>query len=423
MKYFHSQIILQDRCNGDMKCVRACPTQALRYRNNKVIFYDDLCVDCGECINVCKEKAIVPVMDEISDFNKFKFNIAIPSRVLYTQFSSGISPMMVQKALSKTGFDVVIDVSQELHEMGYAFAEYLKSDPVSKPIISSNCPSVIRLIQVKYPNLMRFISPFDVPREIVAKNAKVKFAEETGLEIKDIGVTYISPCPAKVVSIKQPAEKEKSWIDNAIAINDIYKILLQEILTMQDKENINKKHDNFFFSKGWGVLAYLQNGVDSTRSMSVKGIANLKMILNDIEDSRLEDIDFIEASTCSQGCIGGAFCVENPYIAWHNSKILERRYADPFDFDGEAVLKKYEENQFFYENRLKPRTTRALSDDLQTSLKRMKQKERIFSKLPGIDCGLCGAPTCETFADDYARGEADISDCYLLRRTTDSPPA
>jgi iron only hydrogenase large subunit-like protein len=380
-------------------------------------------VDCGECINVCKEKAFVPVIDEISDFNKFKFKIAIPSKVLYTQFSPAISPTMIQEAIKRMGFDVVVDVSQELHEIGFAFAEYLNSNPPAKPIISSNCPSVIRLIQVKYPNLMRFISPFDVPREIVAKNSKLKFAKEKGINIKDIGVTYITPCPAKVVSIKQPAEKEKSWIDNAVAINDIYKILHQEILTIQENKKMSKKDDNFFYCKGWGVLAYLQHGEANNRYMSVKGIANLKMILNDIEDSRLENIDYIEASTCSQGCVAGAFCVENPYIAWHNSKLLEMKYPKPFDFNGETVSKKYRENQFFFEHHLKPRTTRALSTDLQTSLKRMKQKERIFSKLPGNDCGLCGAPTCETFADDYARGEADITDCYFLRATTNISPA
>jgi hypothetical protein len=151
--------------------------------------------------------------------------------------------------------------------------------------------------------------------------------------------------------------------------------------------------------------------------MSVQGIENIKMILNDIEDSRLQNIDYIEATACAQGCIGGAFCVENPYIAWHNAKMLENKYSKPFDFQEKEVLKKYKERFFFFEHHLLPRATRSLSDDLPTSIKRMKQKERIFSKLPKKDCALCGAPNCETFAEDCARGEADITDCIFFKST------
>jgi iron only hydrogenase large subunit-like protein len=401
-----------------MKCVRACPTQALRFRHNKILLYDDLCVDCGECINVCKENVFIPVIDEISDFDKFKFKIAIPSRVLYTQFASYISPAIVHQTLKKIGFDVVIDVAQEMNEIGFAISEYIKSNPECMPIISSLCPSVIRLIQVSYPNLMRSISPFDVPREIAAKNAKRKYSAELGIDINKIGVIYITPCPARVVSIKQPAEKEKSWIDNAIAIKDIYKMLLLEILKIQDNIKAEMSEEYFYYCKGWGVLSFLQQRIDYKRYISVSGIENVKMILNDIEDSKLQNIDYIEASACAQGCIGGAFCVENPYIALHNSKMLEKKYGNPFDFNEKEVLKKYKERFFFTEHHLLPRTTRSLSADLPTSIKRMKQKEMIFSKLPRKDCGLCGAPSCETFAEDCARGEADMTDCIFFRRTS-----
>jgi ArsR family metal-binding transcriptional regulator len=47
----------------------------------------------------------------------------------------------------------------------------------------------------------------------------------------------------------------------------------------------------------------------------------------------------------------------------------------------------------------------------------MKQKERIFAKLPKKDCGLCGAATCETFAQDCALGEADLTDCIFFKST------
>ena len=101
MQFYHSHIILEDKCKGRTKCVKSCPTEALRFRNNKVIFYDDLCVDCGECINVCPEKVFVPVIDELSDFDKYEYKFVIPSKILYTQFNTDTPPQLIHKTLIK----------------------------------------------------------------------------------------------------------------------------------------------------------------------------------------------------------------------------------------------------------------------------------------------------------------------------------
>jgi CO dehydrogenase/acetyl-CoA synthase gamma subunit (corrinoid Fe-S protein) len=33
--------------------------------------------------------------------------------------------------------------------------------------------------------------------------------------------------------------------------------------------------------------------------------------------------------------------------------------------------------------------------------------------LPKLDCGICGAPTCLTFAEDIVKGEAVLTDCIF----------
>ncbi len=414
MKFFHSHIILSEKCKGTTKCIKACPTQALRYRKNKLIFFDDLCVDCGECINVCPESVFVPVIDEINDFEKFEYKIAIPARVLYSQFNADIHPLLIHETLKKIGFNEVIDISQNINVISYALSEHMKNKTDGKPVIGSFCPAVLRLIQVNYPNLMELISPFDVARELTAKEAKKRISEEKGIDIDKIGVIYFSPCPSKVVSIKQPAEKETSWIDGAISISDIYKIIHPEILKLKNQWKPKEGEEYFYYGKGWGMLNQILQHVDSEKCLSVIGIDNIKMILDDIEDSKLVNIDYLEAYTCAQGCLGGAFCVENPYISKHNSYILRKKYGIPADINKKEIIEKYHQGYYFMENKLEPRKTRILSSDLGTSIKRMKQKERILSKLPKKDCGLCGAPSCETFAQDCSMGEAELSDCIFF---------
>ena len=57
-----------------------------------------------------------------------------------------------------------------------------------------------------------------------------------------------------------------------------------------------------------------------------------------------------------------------------------------------------------------------LGNTLTESFSRFNQVERICKKLPGLDCGSCGAPTCKALAEDIVRGEADEKDCiYYLR--------
>jgi len=383
-----------------------------------ITYYDDLCVDCGACINVCPEHVFAPIMDDFSDFEKFEFKIAIPSRTLYTQFNASIHPNQIHQALKNIGFDAVMDISRVSQELIFAISEYLKTNPKEKPIISSFCPSLIRLIQVNYPNLMELISTFDASREITAKEAKQEYAEKLGISISKVGAIYITPCPAMVVSIKQPAEKEKSWIDGAIGIKDIYNLILPEILQMNEQVETIDTEFHFHYGTGWGETGHLSRFLDAERHLTIVGIENIMNVLNDIEDSKLKNIDYIEAYTCPQGCIGGIFCVENPYISRHNAIMLERKFGELKLFDEAEVLKKYHEQYYFLGRHVLPRPTRAQAVDIGTSIKRMIQKERIFVKLPKKDCGLCGAPTCETFAQDCARGEAELSDCIFFKLST-----
>ena len=44
----------------------------------------------------------------------------------------------------------------------------------------------------------------------------------------------------------------------------------------------------------------------------------------------------------------------------------------------------------------------------------MKELEEIEEKLPGLDCGSCGSPSCRTLAEDIVRGFAKDIDCIFI---------
>ena len=414
MGYYHAHKIDLDKCQGHMVCMRHCPTQAIRVRNGKAIVSEDLCVDCGACVSHCPSGAIVPITDPVAEISRFKYKVVIPTSVLYSQFDPSIHPYIIHQAFKKLGFDEVVDVGISCAAMSRAMVKYIKNYHNRWPLITSDCPSTMRLIQVRYPDLVDLILPLDVPREVTAREVKKSFPARLGLKEEEIGVIYVAPCPAKIVSIKQPAEKARSWFDGAVSIRDVYSALMPQILMLRDQFDESRVPKDFVFSSAWATLGGVTRAVQMEHWLAVAGLEHVMKIFDDIENSRLRKIELVEASPCMLGCIAGSFTVENPYVARTNSIKQSAKYERPIQIDDADIEQKLNEGYYYLENAILPRPTKYFDTDLETSIKRMKERERVYQKLRKIDCGCCGAPTCMAFAEDFARGEARLTDCIFL---------
>lgn len=413
-QYYHAHKVDLDKCRGHMSCMRHCPTQAIRIRGSKAIISEELCVDCGTCISVCPSGAIVPITDPVAELSHFKYKVVVPSPVLYSQFESNIHPYIIHLALKKLGFDEVVDAGASSAALARALVKYMKKYRGRLPLISSHCPSMLRLIQVKYPDLVELVIPLDVPREVTAKEIRMSFPDKLGLKLEDIGIIYIAPCPAKIVSIKQPAEKARSWFDGVYSIKDVYSVLLPQIVAIKEEFTEKDVPKDFSFNAGWATLGGITRAVEMENWLAVSGLDHVMKILDDIENSKLRNIDFVEALACMLGCIGGKFNVESPYVARTNSIKQRAKYENRIETNDEEIEENLKKGYYFIENPILPRPTKYFDTDLETSIKRMKEKERVYKKLRQIDCGYCGAPTCMAFAEDYVRGEAKLTDCIFL---------
>jgi len=413
-QYYHAHKVVLEKCRGRLNCMRHCPTQAIRVKGGKAIISEELCVDCGTCISGCPSGAIVPITDPPTGISHFKYKVVVPSPVLYSQFDPSTHPYIIHLALKKLGFDEVVDVSTSSAALARALVKYMKKSRGRLPLISSHCPSMLRLIQVKYPDLVELVVPLDVPREVTAREIRRNLPTKLGLKAEDIGIVYIAPCPAKIVSIKQPAEKAKSWFDGAVSIKDVYSVLLPQIVAIKEKFDEKVVPKDFSFNAGWATLGGVTRAVKMENWLAVSGLDHVMKILDDIENSRLRNIEFVEALACMLGCIGGAFNVESRYLARTNTIKQRAKYEKEIEVDDQDVEQKLEEGYYFIENPILPRPTKYFDTDLETSIKRMKERERVYQKLRQIDCGCCGAPTCLAFAEDFVRGEVKLTDCIFF---------
>ncbi len=413
-QYYHAHKVVLEKCRGHMTCMRHCPTQAIRVKGGKAVISEDLCVDCGTCISVCPAGAIVPITDPVGEISHFRYKVVVPSPVLYSQFESSVHPYIIHLAFKKLGFDEVADVSASSAALARALVKHMRKYRGRLPLISSHCPSMLRLIQVKYPDLVELVVPLDVPREVTAREIRKKLPAKLDLQPDDIGIIYIAPCPAKIVSIKQPAEKARSWFDGVVSIKDVYSVLLPQIVTIKETFDETQVPKDFAFNAGWATLGGITRAVEMENWLAVSGLDHVMKMLDDIENSRLRNVDFVEAMACMLGCIGGTLNVENPYVARTNSIKQRFKYEDRIKVDDKDIEHKLKEGYYFLENPILPRPTKYFDTDLETSIKRMKERERVYQKLPQTDCGCCGAPTCLAFAEDFVRGAAKLTDCIFL---------
>jgi len=423
-QYFHSIRIDTERCDGRMKCMRVCPTQAIRIRNGKSFIIEEKCIDCGECITVCPHNAIIPLTDPFGELTKFRHTVALPSPALYAQFGREILPEKILSGIKKLGFDDAFDLALTCGEVSFAIQEYLREYKGPKPLISNVCPTVVRLIQVRYPSLIDQIIPIDTPRELAAREIKKKKSKQLGLKEKEIGAFYLTPCPVKMISIKQPAEKGKSHIDGAISISDIYGPLLSAMESVE-KGSYRKALENIcILGIGWAIVGGICRTLRLKNSLAVSGLGEILKVFDDIERGKLRNIDFIEAYSCTEGCVGGSLTVENLYISYNKIlKLIETLEFEQIKAcpDIREVRKLYSQKYFFIDGKLEPRPLKPLDKDLAKAIKKRKEKDDIYESLPKIDCGACGAPTCLTFAEDVVKGEAELTNCIfnLPQRFTD----
>jgi iron only hydrogenase large subunit-like protein len=407
----HSVVLEYQRCRGCTTCIKNCPTEAIRVRNGKATILNERCIDCGKCIQVCPHSAVKSVSDPLEKLKQFKYCVALPEPALYGQFHNMDDVDVILNGLLQIGFQKVYEVAKAAELLSdYARQRILSREDRVTPKITSACPTVLRLIRVRFPKLIPNVAHTVTPMELAARLARREAVEATGLPPEEIGIFAIVPCSSKVTAAHTPEGLSQPVIDGALAIRDVYLKLLIPMKELKECKPLS--------SAGiMGVGRAYCGGESAARLdehyVAVDGIENVIRMLEEIEDGRLPEADFIELNCCVQGCVGGCLTVENPYAARMRIKKLMRGLPVSRN---RLTAEEADRDLLLFDQELEYVPAFLLDRDREAAMEKMVRINQLACTLPGLDCGSCGAPSCHALAEDVVLGRASEEDCIFKVR-------
>jgi len=406
---FHSVRLDEEKCKGCTHCIRHCPTEAIRVKQGKARIDEERCIDCGECIRICPNHAKYAQADSLEVIKNFSCAIALPAPAFYAQFKVGISLGKMLQGLLHLGFQEVFEVARGAEILAEEINRYLKKRWIATPVISSACPAVVRLIEVRFPSLIENLLPFDSPLGVAAKLARMQ-AMEKGYRPEEIGVFFITPCPAKVTESRQSGDGLGS-IDGAISVANIYSRLVNIVGELEEPPSLSLAS---FRGIGWARSGGEQDSLEEGEYMAVDGIHQVISVLEKIEMGELRNVVYCEAQACVGGCIGGVLAVQNPFIAKVGINHLLKRYTEFRPIKEEEMEEWRRKGVIERKEIYQAKEVLKLDKDFKRALEKYQMIEKLLERLPGLDCGACGSPTCRALAEDIVREKAEEVDCPFM---------
>ena len=387
------------------------------------------CTNCGQCALVCPTGAII----EKSHVSQIWEAIHDPKKVVVVQTAPAIRvgigeemgmPMgslvtgKMVAGLRRLGFSKVFDTNftadLTIIEEGNELISRIQNNG-TLPMITSCSPGWIKFSEHFFPKSLPHLSTCKSPQQMFGAIAKTYYAEQAGIDPRDMVVVSVMPCTAKKYEAKRPEMdgafdywKKKMKLTAEDRFFDVdYVLTTRELGRMFKEVGIDFKSlptedfDNpLGTSTGAAVIFGATGGVmeaalrtayeiltgDTLKDVNLKAVRgmdgireadiningtilkvavahtlkNARILLEQIENGT-SPYAFIEVMSCPGGCLGGG---GQPIPT--NTEIRMKRAESIYEEDSHKFIRKSHENpeiKYLYDNFLK-KPLGALSHDL-----------------------------------------------------------
>ena len=206
------------QCHNCMRCVRACPTNAMTYIHQMPAIVEEECILCGRCYSVCPHDA----KEVLSELGRVKKWLNDGEEVILSAAPSfaAVWPQLndLIALLKARGFSEVEETARGAALVSRAYANLAEKGEM-KNIISTACPAINNLIEKEYGDLTQYMAPVVSP--LIAHGRLIR---EKHPQAK---VVFLSPCIAKYKEIQDARfagavdacismEEVLNWVENSL---------------------------------------------------------------------------------------------------------------------------------------------------------------------------------------------------------------
>lgn len=392
------------KCKDCFKCLRECPVKAIKYENHQAKIIDERCILCGRCTVVCPQNAkrVHSETDRVLELLSSGAEVVASVAPAFIG-SFAVSDFGVFSGLlAQLGFSSAEETAVGAKAVTAEYAKLLEGGGY-KNFITSACPAINKMIQIYYPQALKYLAPVASP--MIAHARMIKAAKP------DCKVVFIGPCIAK----KREAA-ESGLIDAVLTFEELKALFAQKNISVEQSEavkNDEKTGDDYsnrarYYPINRGIIKSFTQLPSGYEYIAVDGVRRSFEVLDDIEAfSGL----FIEINCCEYACINGPCSIAREGGAIKaNEKV--RRYVRDTCSGGKEVAAECNN----------------LNDDhpfigLPTTMPGEREIREVLAKTginkpeDELNCGACGYSTCREKAIAVINGYAEAEMCLPYMRT------
>jgi len=354
--------IAAELCRDCRHCLAACPTAAVRVRAAQPSVLHHLCVDCTCCITACDPGALT-LLDAPDGLAPGADGVLAVPPALLAGFGDHAVDTVLQE-LRGLGFAEVVSVHPYEDELRHGVFDLAATSALPTPVISPVCPAVVSLVELKFPSLVPHLAPLASPWEALQR------------DLGERDVTYVVSCPSQRTALlaQQPTAQRRTVTPRLVR-----EAVLPRLAARRRAPD--------------ETPAPQSQAAGADDLLVVTGVSHVLAVLEQVEDGRLTGVSSVEPFICDGGCFGSPLLGEDASVAaW-------RWAAAAGAAPGEA--RSYERARPY-----RPRPGIRLDPDMAVAIRKLAELDAETKALPGKDCGVCGAPTCATLAEDIVMGRA-----------------
>ncbi len=346
-------------CRDPSKCVKCGNCKSVcRYKQGVYGHYNinkckckTVCVECGQCSIACPAgainfkndyKALIELMKDKS--KTFVFQVAPSARIsLAEAFGKEEGTLCTSKlvgALRKLGANYVFDttfgadltIMEEAHEL---ICRLKKGQNL--PLMTSCCPSWVKFVEIFKPDKINLLSSCKSPISMQGAMIKSYWAQNMGIDPKNIVIVAITPCTAKKAEVARlqsadfaiPVRELAEWMklkkidfdklkdckfDSLMgegsgagvifgSSGGVMEAALRTAYFMLNGKNPEQLEFKQVRSLKGFVECEVNLGAKTVKVAVVSGLVNARKLFAKMDEG--EKYDFVEVMACLGGCMAG----------------------------------------------------------------------------------------------------------------------